>query len=336
MNNAIRSFTRRAAFAGLAVGMICGTGAGVASAAGYPDKPIRLVLGFAPGGPTDVIARFIGQAITTDLGQPVIIDPRPGADSILGTDIVARSAPDGYTLAMISVSSTIHPSVYKDLPYDLLKSFVPIAIMTKGAYVIIVHPSQPVHNLKELFALAKQKDGKMNYAGANIGDSLNLAGELLQAQGGFKMTLIPYHGGGPALTALLGGETELMISPISIAAPQVKQGAARAIAVTSSTRDPSLPDVPTVAESGVPGYEVTGWYGLIAPAGTPPDVAQALNRSVNKGLAAADSGKVLGNLSMVPVGGSLEETRRFLESEVTKWAKVVKDAKIPQSSLKQP
>lgn len=297
----------------------------------YPTRPIKLILGYSPGGPTDVVSRLVGDRVGAALGEPVVIENRPGGGSIIGTKLVADAPPDGYTLGMISTGSTIHPSIYSNMPYDLTTDFVPITIMTKSSYVIIVHPSQPIHTLQDLIELAKTKP--LNYAGAGVGDTLRLAGELLQAGGDFEMTIVPYGGGGPALNALMGGQTELMISPISIAGPQIEAGTVRAIAVTGSTRDPSLPDVPTVDEAGIPGYSVSGWYGLVAPKGTPDDIVQTLSAAVNDAIADPEVATTLGGISMEPAGGTPEETATFLESEIEKWSVVAERAGLEKKPL---
>lgn len=332
MSRSISRLARFAVVAGLCCGVVVAASA-QAVAQDYPNRPIRLVLGFSPGGPTDIVARLLGEKLNASLGQQVVVDPRPGGASIIGTEIVARAPADGYTLGMHSASSTIHPSVYAKLPYNLLTDFVPITILTRSSYVLIVHPSVQAQSLQELIALAKEKDGSLNYAGAGIGDTLHLAGELMQSMGDFEMTLVPYGGGGPAITALLGAQTEVMISPLAIAIPQIKEGKVRPIAVTGPTRHPDLPDVPTVSEAGLPGYEVTGWYGLVAPAGTPTDIIELLNTEVNKALEAPDVRERLASIGMEPVGGTSEETKKFLETEIAKWAKVVNEAGIEKKSF---
>jgi len=304
-----------------------------AAAQAFPSKPIRFILGFSPGGPTDLVARLVTQKLTENLGVSAIVDHRPGANSIIGTGLAARSAPDGYTLVMISPSATIHPSVYSNLPYNIVDDFTPVTVLAESSYVIVANPSLPVQSLKDLIELGRSKPGELNYGGAGIGDSLHLAGELLQSMAGFKMQIVTYHGGGPAMTALLGGHVQLMISPIAIALPHLRGGKLRALAVTASKRTAVLPDVPTVAEAGVPGYAVTGWYGLLVPAATPRPIVERLNAEIVKALRHPDTRDRLHAAGMEPVGNSPAEAAAFLKADVAKWAVTAKNAKIPQKAL---
>lgn len=299
----------------------------------YPAKPIRFVLGFSPGGPTDIVARLVGQKLTESLAVPVIVDTRPGGDSTIATGIVARAAPDGYTLLMISPSATIHPSVYAKLPYSITKDFAPVTVLAASSYIVVVNPVVPARSMKALIAIAKARPGQLNYGGAGIGDGLHMAGELLQSMAGFKMQLITYHGGGPAMTALIGGHVDLMISPIGIALPHIKSGKVRALAVSGPKRSPSLPDLPTIAEAAVPGYAVTGWYGLLAPGGTPGTIIERLNTEISKALKLPDTQQKLAGMSMEPVGNSPSEMANHLETEIAKWAKIAKQANIPLKSF---
>lgn len=305
----------------------------VAAAQAYPSKPIRFILGFSPGGPTDIVARLVTQKLTESMGVAAVVDSRPGADSIIGTGIAARSAPDGYTLVMISPSATIHPSVYSNLPYSITRDFFPLTVLAESSYVIVVNPVVPAQSLKDLISLAQAKPGQINYGGAGIGDSLHLAGELLQSMAGFRMQIITYNGGGPAIAALMGGHVESMISPIAIALAHVRTGKLRALAVTGPTRSKTMPDVPTVAEAGVPGYVVTGWYGMLTPAGTPRPITDRLNMEIVKALRSPDTQEKLAAIGMDPVGNSPEAMAGFLNAEITKWAVTAKNAKIPLKSL---
>ncbi len=304
-----------------------------AEAQTYPSRPIRFVLGFAPGGPTDLLARLVTQKLSENLGVSVFVDSRPGADSIIGTQIAARSAPDGYTVVMISPSATIHPTLYAKLPYNIVDDFAPITVLAESSYMLVVGASQPGKTLKDFINLAVAQQGKLNYGGAGIGDSLHLAGELMQSMGKFKMQIITYGGGGPAMTALLGGHVDAMISPIAIALPQVRAGKLRALAMTASHRSSILPDVPTVAEAGIPGYAVSGWYALLAPAATPTALVERLNAEVVKALKSPDVREKLLAGGMETVGGSTAETAAFLKSEIAQWAITAKNAKIPMKSF---
>jgi len=324
--------TRRQALAGLGFGALAGP-IGAQAQSVYPSKPIRFVLGFAPGGPTDLLARVVTQKLSESLGVPAVVDSRPGADSIIGTQFAARSAPDGHTVVMISPSAAIHPSVYAKLPYSIVDDFTPVTVMVESSYVLIVNPSVPAKNFKEFIDFAKSRQGKLNYGGAGIGDSLHMAGELLQTVAGFKMQIVTFGGGGPAITALLGGHVEAMISPIAISATHIRAGKLRALAMTAPHRSPVLPDVPTAAESGLPGYAVTGWYALLAPAGTPAPVVEKLSAEIVKVLKQSDTRDKLLAGGMEPLGTTPAEAAAYLKAEVTRWAATAKAANIPPKSF---
>ncbi len=299
----------------------------------YPNKAIRFIVGFAPGGPNDIVARIVGQKLTESLGVPVTVDNRPGADSMIGTQMAARSAPDGYTITMISASATIHPSVYNNVPYDLIKDFSPITVVATSAFVVIVNPTVPVNSIKALIALAKARPSQLNFASSGMGGSLHLAGELFKSLAHVNMNHVPYKGGAPALNDVIGGQVELMFSPIPIAMPHIKSGRVRALAVTSAKRWPTLPDLPAVAEAGLPGYEATGWYGVVAPANTPGAIVTALNEAIVKVLARPDVEQQFTKLDLEPVGNSPQQMTKHLQTELTKWAKVVRDAKLAKGTM---
>jgi tripartite-type tricarboxylate transporter receptor subunit TctC len=296
----------------------------------YPSKAIRFIVGFAPGGPNDILARIVSQKLTESFGVPVTVDNRPGADSMIGTQMAARSAPDGYTISMISAGATIHPSVYTNVPYDVEKDFSHVTLLASTDFLVVVNPSLPVKSIKELIALAKVRPGQLNFASSGTGGSLHLAGELFKSLAHVDMNHVPYKGGAPAANDVIGGQVELMFSPIPVAMPHVKSGRLRVLAVTGGKRWPTLPEVPTVAEAGVPGYEVTGWYGIVAPARTPAAIVMRLNQEIVKMLALADVRQQFASFDLEPIGSSPEQMASHVNAELAKWANVVRDAKLPR------
>jgi tripartite-type tricarboxylate transporter receptor subunit TctC len=270
--------------AALALAVVAGTAG--AQPAPYPAKPIRLVIGFAPGGAADYVARAMSDAFGKALGQPVIVDNKPGAGGDLGTNIVAKSEKDGYTIGFASAGPfTVNPNARKKMPYDSLKDFVPVALVATGPNVILANPALPVKNLQELIAYVKANPNKVSYASAGMGTSGHIAGELFQHLSKTKILHVPYKGNSEAITDTLGGQTQLVISGVPPILPHVKSGQLRAIAVADTKRSPLLPDVPTVAEAGLPGAESVAWYGIVAPAGTPPDILNRLNAEIEKAVA---------------------------------------------------
>ncbi len=298
----------------------------------YPAKGIRFIVGFAPGGPNDIVARIVSQKLTETFGVPVTVDNRPGADSIIGTQMAARAAPDGYTISMISASSTVHPSVYTNVPFDVAKDFSHVSLLASTDFIVIVNPTLPVKSIKELIALAKARPGQLNFASSGQGGSLHLAGELFKSLTHVDMNHIPYKGGAPAANDVIGGQVELMFSPIPVAMPHVKSGRLRMLAVTGAKRWPSLPDVPTIAEAGVPGYEATGWYGIVAPARTPAPIVMRLNQEIVKMLALAEVRQQFASFDFEPIGSSPDQMTAHVNAELVKWAKVVRDAKLPRGA----
>lgn len=290
----------------------------------YPAKPIRLVVPYPPGGPTDIVARLVAQKLSEQMGQPVVIDNRPGAGGNPGAEMVARSAPDGYTLVVATTAHAINPSLFKNLGYSLSKDFAPISQLTSGPLVIVANPGLPANNVAELIALAKSKPGELNFASSGNGQSTHLSAELFASMAGVKMNHIPYKGSAPALTDTMGGQTQLMFDTMLSAMPHVKAGKLKALAVTSSTRSPVAPDVPTVAESGLPGYEAIAWNGLLAPAGTPPDVVARLNAELKKVLASPDVKDKFEAQGFAASWNTPADFSRFMTAEVEKWGKVVK------------
>lgn len=302
--------------------------AGGAFAQSYPNKPIRLLVGFSPGGGTDLLARLIGQKLTERWGQQVVVDNRPGANMIIATEMAAKAAPDGYTLAMVATPNVTNPSLYRKLPYDTLKDFVWITQITIAPIILVVNPSVQANSVQELISLAKSKPGQLNFGSSGIGGSLHLAGELFKKMANIDMVHIPYKGLGPALTDILGGQLSLVFGDITATLPHVKAGKLRALAVTTTKRSPAVPDLPTIAESGLSGYEVPVWYGILAPAGTPKEIVIKLYKEIKDVLYSPDIKERLSILGAEPVGSTPEEFETFIKAEIARWAKVIKDADI--------
>ena len=291
----------------------------------YPTHPIRLVVPFPAGGTTDILAREVGQKLSVSLGQSVVIDNRPGAAGNIGSDLVAKSAPDGYTLLMCTVSThAINPNLYAKLPYDHLKDFVPVVLVASVPNVLEVTPALPVNSVADLIRLAKEKPGQINFASSGSGTSIHLSGELFKTQAGVDMTHVPYKGSAPALTDLIGGQVQVMFDNLPSSLPQIKAGKLRAIAVTSAQRAPALPDIPTIAESGLPGFEATSWFGIVAPTGTPPAIIARINADVNQWLQSPEAREKLLAQGALAAGGTPEQFAAYIRAETEKWAKVVK------------
>jgi tripartite-type tricarboxylate transporter receptor subunit TctC len=291
----------------------------------YPSKPIKLIVPFPAAGTTDILARVVAQKLTEAWGQPVIVDNRPGAAGNIGADLVAKSPADGYTVLMGTVSThAINPSLYARLPFDHVKDFAPITLVAAVPNILVVNPSVPATSVKELIALAKAKPGKLNFASSGNGTSIHLSGELFKTMTGVDMTHVPYKGSAPALTDLMGGQVNVMFDNMPSAFPHVKSGKLRALAVTSARRSPAVPDLPTVAEAGVPGYEATSWFGLIAPAGTPKEIVNKFSTTVAKILGTPEVRERLSSQGAEPVGNTPEQFSAFIRAETAKWAEVVK------------
>src|SRR5271167_220863 len=281
----MRAFIARLILAFVITSPLCLTLLAIApqSALGaYPDKPIRIIVPFAPGGGVDIMARLIGDFISKDLGKPVIVENKPGAGTIVGTMAAASSAPDGYTLLMASSPFAINPSINAKLPYDTFKAFTPVALVARSFDIVVVNPKLPFMSIQDVIAYAKANPGKLNFGSPGIGSSPHLAGELFKSLAHVDMTHVPYKGSAPAITDLLSGQIQLMFSTVPSAASFIQGGQLRALAITSAQRSAAFPDLPTVAEAGVPGFVVEGWYGLLAPAGTPAEIINLLNTSVEK------------------------------------------------------
>jgi tripartite-type tricarboxylate transporter receptor subunit TctC len=302
--------------------------AGGAIAQPYPTKPIRLIVPFAPGGGTDITARAIAMKLTDALGQTVVVDNRAGANGTIGADIAAKAPPDGYTLSMISSSHSVNPSIMKKLPYDLVNDLLPVTQATSQPYALVLHPSVAAKSVKELIALVKTKPNSLNYGSSGTGGLSHLSGALLCSMAGITMTHIPYKGGAPALTDLVGGQIQLLFSTILQAQAQLKGGRVRALAVTTAKRSAGAPDLPTMHEAGVTGYEVAGWYGMVAPLKTPAANIARLNTETVKALRGSDIKDKLAADGSEPVGSTSEAFGVHIKSEVAKWNKLVKEASI--------
>ena len=301
---------------------------GSAAAQPYPNKPIRLIVPFAPGGGTDITARAIAMKLTEAIGHTVVVDNRAGANGTIGADIAAKAPPDGYTLSMISSSHSVNPSLMKKLPYDLINDFAPVTQATTQPYALILHPSVAAKSVKELIALVKAKPNSLNYGSSGTGGLSHLSGALLCSMTGITMTHIPYKGGAPALTDLVGGQIQLLFSTILQAQSQLKGGRVRALAVTTAKRSAGAPDLPTMQEAGVAGYEVAGWYGMVAPLKTPAAIIARLNTEAAKALRASDIKDKLAADGSEPVSSTSEAFGLHIKTEVAKWNKLVKEANI--------
>jgi tripartite-type tricarboxylate transporter receptor subunit TctC len=295
----------------------------------YPSKPIRMIVAYPPGGGTDIVARMVAQKLGETLGQGVLVENRGGASGNIGTEVAARAAPDGYTVLMGNVApNAINASLFKNLPFDPVADFAPVSLVASTPNILVVHPSTPARTVKEVIALAKSKPGALNFASAGVGSSSHLAGELFRILAGAEIVHVPYKGAGPAMVDVLSGQVQLYFATMPAAMPHVKSGKLVPIAVTSARRSPALPDAPTIAESGVPGYEASTWYGLLAPAHTPAAAVARLHDGIVKVLADATLRDRLGEQGFEPVGNSPEEFGAYIKSEIAKWGKVIRDADI--------
>jgi tripartite-type tricarboxylate transporter receptor subunit TctC len=304
--------------------------AGAVGAQSYPTKPVRVIVPIAPGGGQDFVARMIAPKLSAALGQQVIIDNRPGAGGVIGTQLAAKSAPDGYTLVLVAASFTAQPSLYAKLPYDPVKDLAPITQLGGQPYLLVVNPSVPAKTLREFIALAKSAKGKVTYGSSGSGEMSNLAMELLKTLANFDAVHVPYKGAAPALAAAVSGEVDAFFPSITSGLPHVKSGRARVLAVTTSKRAALLPQVPTIAETGFPGYEVSGWYGLLAPTGTPNEIVVRLQQEVAKILEMPDIKELQAANGRIPNpgGNTPQEFAANIQTEIARWAKVIKRAGI--------
>lgn len=301
-----------------------------AAADSYPERPIRMVVPFGPGGGTDINARVLSEPLGRLLGQTVVVDNRPGAGSILGTEIVSNADPDGYTLLLSSISMTINVAVYKKLPFDITRNFIPISLVSDQPNIMVSHPSLPAKSFKEFASLVQSQPGKFTFGTPGVGTGIHLASELLLMRINAKLVQVPYKGTGPALTALLGNQISVYVSTFASALPHVKANRLRAYGVTTAKRADPLPDVPTLAESGVTGYEYATWYGLLAPAGTPRPVVDKLSKATVGALDSPGLKKIFVAQGLNSTPTTPAEFSEYIRSEIKKWVGVVRAAKIPQ------
>jgi tripartite-type tricarboxylate transporter receptor subunit TctC len=297
-----------------------------ALAQSYPSKPIRIVVPYPPGGFNDTLGRTLAAKFQESWGQPAIVENKPGANTLIGSDHVAKSAPDGYTLLVVAFPFAVTPSLIRNMPYDTVRDFAPIVLAASSPNLLVVNPQAPVHSVQELIAAAKAKPDGFSYASTGNGSSNHISMELFKSLAGVRIVHIPYKGSAPAVTDLLGGQVQVMFDNVPNVLPHVKAGKLRALATSGSRRSPLAPDVPTVAEAGVPGYEVNVWFGLVAPAGTPREIVQKLNAEVLKILAMPDVRERFQSQGVEPVGSTPEQFGEHIRGQMAKWAKVVQDA----------
>jgi tripartite-type tricarboxylate transporter receptor subunit TctC len=314
-----------------AAGLVVGLAAGVAGAQGqgdkWPSRPVSYVVPFPAGGTTDILARIIGQKLSAALGQPVVIENKPGAGGNIGSDFVAKAKPDGYTILGGTISShAINTSLYPKMPYDPVRDFAPVTLIGTNANVLIVPATSPAKSVQELIALAKAKPGTLTFASAGNGTSQHLAGELFKLLAKVDVVHVPYKGSAPAIQDVIGGQVDMMFDTTVVAGPQIRAGKVRALGVTSAKRVPAFDTVPTIAESGVPGYEIVSWQGVFAPAGTPPDVVRRLNAELVAILKMPDVRQRMDELGLDVVANTPDEFAAFQKAEIAKWAKVIREA----------
>ncbi len=298
------------------------------NAQGYPSKTVRIVVGFAPGGGSDVMARVIGAKLADSLKQQVIVENRPGANGNVAAEHLAQSAPDGYSLLMVSVSHAISKSLYKNVKYDFERDFQAVSSVASVANVVVVHPSMPAKTLEELLVLVRAKPGEIAYASSGSGSPEHIAAELMAAMAGLRMVHVPYKGGSASANDIIGGQIQLGFNTMPVALPHIKSGRMRALAVTEEKRSAALPEIPTVAQAGLPGYAMSTWYGIVVPASTPREVVNALNREINRILGTAEIRERFAALGAEPSGGSADAFGSYIKTEVAKFAKVIADAKL--------
>jgi tripartite-type tricarboxylate transporter receptor subunit TctC len=295
-----------------------------AFAQAWPNKPVKIIVPFAAGGPADIYARVIGEKLQAALGQSFVIEDKPGGGAIIGTDAVAKSAPDGYTLLMMSNTHTVNESLFAEKPYQLMRDLVPVAPVNYSDLVMVVHPSVPAANLREFLALAKAKPGELNYASSGPGTPYHMAGELLKAMAGVDIVHVPYKGSAGARTDILGGQVQMMFDAITTMAPNVRAGKLRALGTSGKVRSAVLPDVPTVSEAGVPGYDAVIWLGIMAPAGTPRAIVERLNNEITRAANSPELKEQWAKQGAVSMSMTPEEFGRYLREDIEKWARIVK------------
>jgi len=315
----------------LSAGLLLATPAGRAYAADaqtYPHRPLRFVVPFPPSGSNDIIARTLVPRLSEDLGQQIVVDNRGGANGIIGTELLAKSPPDGHTFLIIGNGFAINANIYRKLPYHPERDFAPVSLIGYGGFVLVVHPSIAARSVNELIALAKASPGKLTMASAGVGNMAHLSGELFMSLTGTRFVHVPYKGGGPAMTDLLGGQTALYFSTIAVALPHIKAGKLRALAVTGGQRASAMPDLPTIAEAGVGNYAVDGWYAMLMPAQTPRHIITRFASSLHRALQAGDVKQRLASQGIDTAVSTPEELHKIIMADIAKWAKVVRDAGI--------
>jgi tripartite-type tricarboxylate transporter receptor subunit TctC len=310
---------------GLLVLTLVAAASNSAAADDYPSRSIRLIIPFPPGGSNDVVGRIVANQLGKRLGQQVFVDNRAGAGGVVGSDLAAKATPDGYTLLIISIAHVVDPWLYKE-SFDPVKDFAPVSIFATGTNVLTINPKLPVNSVAELLAYAKAKPGVLNYASAGIGSFQHLSGELFKLMSGADIQHVPYKGGGPAMLAVIAGEDQVMFSSIVQTVPSIQSGSLRALATGGEKKSPILPDLPTIGESGVPGYVATNWWGVVAPKGTPQPIMDKLHDAIAVVLKSADTEKYLANEGAAPVEMSAAQFGKFIESEIAKWGPVVQKA----------
>ncbi|SOZ69987.1 conserved exported hypothetical protein [Cupriavidus taiwanensis] len=316
--------SRRHALALFSCLVLSAAAAPPALAQSFPARPVRLVVPYPPGGPTDIVARVVGQKLSERLGQPLVVENRPGAGGNIGAEAVARAAPDGYTLLVATTAHAINMTLFRKPGYDTRKDFAPVSLLTRGPLVLVTAPATPAANVAELIAMARTRPGQLTFASSGNGQSTHLAAELFNSMAGVRMTHVPYKGSAPALTDVMGGQATVMFDTMLSAMPFVRDGKLRALAVTGAQRSPAAPDTPTIAQSGLPGYEATAWNALLAPAGTPPAVLETIAAALKSVLDDADVRARFATQGFAAEWTSPPATAKFLDQEIDKWARVVK------------
>ena len=292
----------------------------------YPHKPIRMIVPYPPGGPTDVLGRIVAQKLSESLGQQVVVEYRPGASGMIGAELVAKAAPDGYTLLTNASIHVINPSLYPKMNFDALRDFAPVSLIAQVPLILVVNPGLPVKSVQELIALGKAEPNRLNFGSSGNAAAPHLAGESFKIATGIQMQHVPYKGSAPARTDLIGGQVQLIFDSMPSAMPHVKSGKIRALAVTTAKRSPTVPELPTIAESGVPGFDISTWYGVWAPAGTPKDIVNKVSAEIAKALQQPAVRERLAALGAEPVGNTPEEFAAYCQSELAKWSKIVRES----------
>jgi tripartite-type tricarboxylate transporter receptor subunit TctC len=322
----MQTFTTRSVLYGAMIAALMMVASGATVAQSYPTRPIRLVVPSSAGaGVTDIMARLVGQHLSMSLGQQIVIDNRPGASGILGAEVVAKAPPDGYTLLIANVSLIVNPYLYAKMPYDPLTDFMPVTMVNSAPLQLVVHPSVPANSVAELVAYAKSRPGQLNYGSGGLGSTPFLSAELFKSITGIDVVHVPYKGGAPALTELVGGQLTFMIENVPGTTPFVKSGKLRALAITSTERSPLAPDLPTMVEAGVPGYEMSGWNGIFAPKGTPTEIVARLHAELAKLLRAPEVKEQFAALGAEPIGDAPDQFAAFLKADTARWGKIIKE-----------